>query len=112
MPRIFLYRGATDLRKSFDGLSGLVRRHYGEELYSGAFFVFLNRRRTLVKVLYWDRSGLSVWAKRLEKGTFRMLSSDAERMELSVAQLSMLLEGIVPRRMHRRYSRPCRAASA
>jgi transposase len=103
--RIFLYRTATDLRKSFDGLSGLVRRHFGEALYSGAFYVFVNRRRTLVKILYWDRDGLAVWSKRLEEGTFRVPSAGDDRLELTGAQLSMLLEGITPRRVNRRYCR-------
>ena len=111
-PRIFLYRGPTDLRKSFDGLSGLVRPHFGEELYSATFFVFVNRRRTLVKILYWDRDGLAVWAKRLERGTFRIPAAEEDRVELSVAELSMLLEGITPRRMNRRYRRDAPAASA
>lgn len=111
-PRIFLYRSPTDLRKSFDGLSGLVRQHFGEQLYAATFYVFVNRRRTLVKILYWDRDGLAVWAKRLEEGTFRIPAVGEERMELSAAQLSMLLEGITPRRMNRRYKRTAPAASA
>jgi len=111
-PRIFLYRTPTDLRKSFDGLSGLVRAHYGERLYSATFFVFVNRRRTLVKILYWDRDGLALWAKRLEQGTFSIPSAEEDRVELTAAQLSMLLEGIIPRRMNRRYSREAPAASA
>lgn len=111
-PRIFLYRTPTDLRKSFDGLSGLVRPHFGEQLYSAAFFVFVSRRRTLVKILYWDRDGLALWSKRLEQGTFRVPAAREERLELSATQLSMLLEGITPRRINRRYKRVAPAASA
>ena len=111
-PGIFLYRSPTDLRKSLDGLSGLVRSHFGEQLYSAAFFVFVNRHRTLVKILYWDRDGLAVWAKRLEQGTFRVPAVGQERMELTAAQLSMLLEGITPRRMNRRYRREAPAAAS
>lgn len=110
-PQIFLYRQHIDLRKSFDGLAGLVQAHFGERLYAGTFFVFLNRRRTLVKILYWDRDGLSIWMKRLEQGTFRLPAATAERVELSAAELTMLLEGITPLRQHRRYHRPA-AASA
>ena len=108
-PQIFLYRQTTDLRKSFDGLAGLVQAHFGERLYAGAFFVFVNRRRTLVKILYWDRDGLAVWATRLVLGTFRLPVTTAERVELSVAQLTLLLEGITPLRQNRRYRRPAAA---
>ena len=89
-----------------------MRPHFGEELYSATFFVFVNRRRTLVKILYWDRDGLAVWAKRLERGTFRIPAAEEDRVELSAAELSMLLEGITPRRMNRRYRRDAPAASA
>ena len=60
--RIFLYRGAADMRKSFDGLSGLVRTELDGDPLSGALFVFCNRRRTMVKLLYWDRDGQAFYA--------------------------------------------------
>lgn len=104
--RVYLYRGAADLRRSFDGLSGLVREHFQESLFSGALFVFVNRRRTQVKVLYWDRDGPAIWAKRLERGTFGLPRGEAGTPELSARELFMLLEGIVPLRLHRRYRRP------
>ena len=104
--RIFLYREAADLRKSFDGLSGLVRTHLGEDLFSGSLFVFVNRRRRLVKILYWDRDGLALWSKRLEEGTFRAPQlGTGGRVELSPAELTMLLESITPLRIGRRYRR-------
>lgn len=109
--RIFLYRGATDMRKGFDGLAGMVRKHFREDVLSGTLFVFVNRRRTYVKILYWDRDGFAVWAKRLERGTFRVPSADTDQVELGTADLSMLLEGITPLRVSRRYRRPV-AASA
>jgi len=107
--RIFLYRGATDMRKSFDGLSGLVRTHFRENVLSGSLFVFVNRRLTYTKILYWDGDGFAIWAKRLERGTFRLPASDVERVELSPPELSMLLEGIIPARISRRYRRPAAA---
>ena len=110
--RIMLYRTATDMRKSFDGLSGLVRQHFDDQLFSGALYVFLNRRRTLVKILYWDRDGLAVWSKRLERGTFRMPQAREGRVELSAVELSMLLAGVTPRRMNVRYERPAAGALA
>ena len=70
--RIFLYRGASDLRRGFDGLCGMVRAHFGADLLSGSLFVFVNRRRKYLKLLYWDRDGFAIWAKRLERGTFRI----------------------------------------
>ena len=67
--RVFVYTGVTDMRKSFNGLSGLVATHFRDvELLSGHLFLFFNRRRDSVKLLLWDRDGLVIWYKRLEKG--------------------------------------------
>jgi len=101
--RIFLYRGAADMRKSFDGLSGLVRTELEQDPLSGALFVFCNRRRTMVKLLYWDRDGLALWYKRLEKGTFHLPTPTTGATEIDRRSLSMLLEGVTPRRLNRRY---------
>jgi len=68
-------------------------------------FIFLNRRRDRVKILYWDSGGLALWYKRLERGRFRMPSGQEDMaVELSSAELSMLLEGITPLRVDRRYT--------
>lgn len=101
--RIYLYRGAADMRKSFDGLCGLVRAELQGDPLSGALFVFCNRRRTLLKALYWDRDGLAVWAKRLERGTFRVPREPAGSAEIDRRSLTLLLEGVTPRRLHLRY---------
>jgi transposase len=102
--RLFLYRGPTDMRKGFDGLSGLVGEHFAESLFSGALFIFLNRQRDRVKILYWDRDGLALWHKRLERGKFQMpAEKDGQAVELTAAELTMLLEGITPLRVSRRY---------
>ena len=96
---MYLFRGPADMRKGFDGLSGMVEEHFTESLFSGALFIFLNRRRDRVKILYWDHGGLALWYKRLERGTFQMpAGKDGEAVELSSAELSMLLEGITPLR--------------
>ena len=90
--RILLRRTATDMRKSFDGLSGLVRSEFAEDPLSGDTFVFLNRRRDLIKVLYWDRDGFALWAKRLERGRFLLPEGDERVMDR--ATLALLLEGV------------------
>ena len=59
--RMFLFRAAADMRKGFDGLSGMVEEHFSESLFSGSLFIFLNRRHDRVKILYWDRDGLALW---------------------------------------------------
>ena len=97
--RIYLRRAATDMRKSFDGLSGLVRGEFGQDPLTGDLFVFMNRRRDLLKALYWDRDGFALWAKRLERGRF-MLPAGADR-ELDRATLALLLEGVKARVLFR-----------
>jgi transposase len=100
-------RGVTDLRKSFDTLAALVCNVIDEDPQSGHLFVFLNRRRDRVKILWWDRSGYCLLAKRLEHGRFHIYdqaSGTAARYEMSASDLSMLLEGIDLRRAHRRPS--------
>ena len=102
--RMFLYRGRADMRKGFDGLSGMVESHFTASLFSGALFIFVNRPRDRVKILYWDSGGLALWYKRLERGTFRMPEGrEGEAVELTSAELAMLLEGITPLRVERRY---------
>ena len=93
--RIFLHRGVTDLRKSFDGLAGLVRQHFDVDVFSGSLFIFANRRRSMIRVLYWDTDGFCLWSKRLEEGSFRIPDAQSEQVELSRAEFSMLLEGIM-----------------
>ena len=93
--RIFLCTRPTDLRKSFDGLSGLVQECFAHELLTGHLFLFLNRRRDRIKILYFDRDGLAIWYKRLEVGSFqRPEPIPQDGVELQPAQLAMLLSGI------------------
>ncbi len=102
--RLFLFRGQADMRRGFDGLSGMVEEYFTESLFSGSLFIFLNRRRNRVKILYWDGGGLALWYKRLERGSFRMPSGrENTAVELTSAELSMLLEGITPLHVDRRY---------
>ncbi|QDV33443.1 IS66 family insertion sequence element accessory protein TnpB [Tautonia plasticadhaerens] len=92
--RILLAREPADLRKGFDGLSGLVEQVLGHDPLSGHLFVFRNRRGDRLKVLYWDQDGLVIWYKRLEKGSFRFPSCEGESVEVRAADLAMILEGI------------------
>jgi transposase len=94
--RIYLAVGATDMRKGFEGLYGLVRDRLGLQVQSGHLFLFAKARRNRLKVLYWDGSGLWVCAKRLEKGRFSwpLQVDESDRVMLSHEELSLLLGGI------------------
>lgn len=92
--RIWLAAGTTDMRKGFTGLSSLVQNALAENPFSGHIFVFRGRRGDLMKVLWWDGSGLCLLAKRLERGRFIWPQAQSGSVSLSAAQLSMLLEGI------------------
>jgi transposase len=95
--KVYLALGATDMRKGFDGLYGLVRDRLSCEPTSGHLFLFCNARRNRLKVLYWDTGGLWVCAKRLERGRFSWpaVSSKAEtKVLLSHEELALLLGGI------------------
>lgn len=94
--RVFVAPGATDMRKGFDGLFGLVRDALGEDPLSGHLFLFANRDRTRVKVLVFDGSGLWVCSKRLEKGRFAWpaAAEGQTRIAMRAEELTMLLSGI------------------
>ena len=94
--RIYVALGATDMRKGYDGLYGLVRDKLGLEVRSGHLFLFANARRNRLKILLWDGSGVWVCAKRLERGRFSWpLAGDGlDRVTLSHEELSLLLGGI------------------
>jgi transposase len=94
--RVFVAACAVDLRKSFAGLSSLARDVIREDPMTGHLFVFFGRRGDLVKVLWWDRGGFCIFAKRLERGRFRIPSAaaGAAQVEMEAAELALLLEGI------------------
>jgi transposase len=100
--KIYIYRAPVNLHKSFEGLSGLVESSFPGRLLSGSLFVFLNRQKTKLKLLYWDNDGLAIWYKRLERGTFS-INKDF-KTELTRREFFMLLEGIKPRRLNKRFS--------
>jgi len=92
--RIWLVAGTTDMRRGFTGLSAIVQHALCENPLSGHLFVFRGRRGDRVKLLWWDGTGLCLLAKRLERGRFVWPQAQSGSVSLSVAQLSMLLEGI------------------
>lgn len=98
--RVWLYTQPTDMRKSYDGLSALVRNVLQEDPASGHLFVFINRKRTQMKVLYFDRTGYCVWSKRLEQGRFQTHAKGACKVALDWTQLKLILEGIVLKNTH------------
>ena len=99
--QIWLAAGVTDLRRGFTGLSGMVQTKLEQNPFSGHVFLFRGRRGDLIKMLWWDRDGLCLFAKRLERGRFVWPQATRGTVSLSPAQLSMLLEGIDWRRPER-----------
>ena len=92
--RVFLVAGHTDMRKSFNGLTAIVEHELAADPFSGHLFLFCNRKRNRLKVMYWDRSGLWVCAKRLEQGTFAWPHSGAKSIEMTAEELTLLVGGI------------------
>lgn len=91
--RILAYREAVDMRKQFDGLVALVKSAVGEDPLSGTVYVFFNRRRTILKAVYWDRTGFCLFAKRLEQGRF-VLQGEERTRQLDERSMRLLLDGI------------------
>lgn len=103
--RVYLARGATDMRKSIDGLAAITKDVLEHEPMSGHLFVFCNRRRDRIKLLYWERTGFWLLHKRLERGTFAWPvpeQSDAKQLELPASDLVALLGGLDLRKATRR----------
>lgn len=103
--RVHLYGQPVDMRKSFDGLYALTRQQLGQDPLSGDLFVFISRRAIQVKVLYFDRSGLCVWSKRLESGRYISDWSAVRTHEMDWTSLKLLLEGIVATQQRKRFRR-------
>ena len=110
--RVYLCTSPCDMRRSFDGLHAMVAGVMQLDAFAGHLFVFSNRRRDRVKILYWDRDGFAVWAKRLEEGTYAMpfaaeTENDEVRKEITAGELGALLSGIdlSQARRRKRYQR-------
>ncbi len=98
--RVFVYGKPVDMRCSFDGLSALVRNAMGHNPLDGGLYAFINRRHSMIKVLWWDRSGWAIWSKRLEQGGF---AASSQTRQMDWLGLKLLLEGIEPKRVRHRY---------
>ena len=92
--RVYLALGTTDMRKSINGLSIIVEQAMELNPFSGELFVFCNRRRNIIKILYWDRNGFCLWHKRLEKDRFKWPKSEQEVMAIDQGRLKWLLYGL------------------
>ena len=109
--RVFLYRLPTDMRKSFHGLVALTESALQQDPLSGSLFVFLNRRRDRIKILYWGQTGFCIWYQQLEKGTYQLPEEPREEqevLEVTRSQLSLILDGIdlSSARQRRRFQSP------
>lgn len=104
--RVRLYGEPCDMRKSFDGLQALVRHELAGDPTDGGLYVFVNRRATQTRILYFDRSGFCIWAKRLEAGRFISDWSQVRTREMDWTGLKLLLEGIEPGKQRKRYRLP------
>jgi transposase len=92
--KVYLALGSTDMRKAINGLSILVENELEMDPFCGHLFAFCNRRRNIVKILYWDRNGFCLWHKRLEKHYFKWPYFPDEVMEIDHRSLGWLLEGL------------------
>ena len=94
--KIFLYAKPLDMRKSFDGLHAIVQSEFRRDIRTGDVFLFLNRRLDRIKLIHWDRDGLAIWMKRLERGTFQKPpgTPSGAQVEMDATDLALLLSGI------------------
>lgn len=95
--QVWLYTQPTDMRKQFDGLAAMAKNKMAASVVDGQLFVFINRKRTHIKALYYSRGGLCLWSKRLERGRFHQIGQDdhsVDKSRLTWAQLQCLIDGI------------------
>jgi transposase len=92
--RVFVKPGPTDMRKQINGLSLLVSEDLQMDIFEGSLFLFCNKHKRILKIIYWDRNGFCLWLERLEKDKFPWPASRAEAVEISQEQFGFLLQGI------------------
>jgi transposase len=93
---IYLHSEPIDMRKSFDGLFGIIKSDLSRDVRDGGLFMFLNKRLNRIKILYWDTDGIAIWMKRLEQGCFRRPNSctDGKHVIITHAELQCILSGV------------------
>ena len=104
--RVHLYGQPTDMRKGYDGLQALARHAMSHDPLDGGLYVFINRRGSQLKCLYFDRSGFCIWGKRLEAGKFISDWRAVRTGEMDWTGLKLLLEGLEGRQVRKRYALP------
>ncbi len=102
--KIYIAIGSTDMRKSINGLSQLVAENFNTNIFSGNLYAFCNRRRDIIKILFWDQNGFCIWHKRLEKDHFCWPESRQEVIDIDRKQLSWLLAGLDINSAHKQLS--------
>ncbi len=102
--KFHLYSQSTDMRKSFDGLSGLIQNNLGRNPCNGEVFIFINRRRDKIKLLHWQSIGFTLYYKRLEEGTFELPKYDKSvgSIVLNYTQIVMIIDGLTIKNIHKR----------
>jgi transposase len=108
--KIYLHTEPIDMRKSFDGLFGIIKSDFHLDVRNGGLFMFLNLRRNRIKLMHWDRDGLVIWMKRLERGCFQrpLRSVDGKLVIVEAAELQFILTGVdlASIKMRKRYVSP------
>ncbi len=102
--RVYIAVGFTDMRKSINGLSLLVADHFEMNVFSGHLFAFCNRRRDIVKILFWDKNGFCIWHKRLEKERFHWPQAEGDVLDIDSRQMMWLLAGLDINTAHKQLS--------
>jgi transposase len=102
--KVYIAIGHTDMRKSINGLCQLVADNFATNIFTGHLFAFCNKRRDIIKILFWDRNGFCIWHKRLEKDHFRWPKSEQDMINIDSRQLSWLLAGLDINSAHRQLS--------
>ncbi len=99
---VYISIGSTDMRKSINGLSSIVSEVFELDIFSGNLFAFCNRKRDIVKILFWDKNGFCIWQKRLEQEHFCWPDSEQEVVKIDTKQMEWLLSGLDINKAHKR----------